>query len=231
MSLIGSLAAGPGVETVFNLQFVPQFLLVGGAFNNGLDLSAMSWNIAGKERVSSQVEAQINAFAKLQENGYLGANPAVNQIIQVSDGYLGNQQFQLRMTNDNAGTQDVFAFSRRRGNGRLFSLASQTILASANQRFQGFLSLIIDETNVDNLDITFFDPMYKRQFNDRFSVIEANALFGLDNISDDGQLAGLTIIDNVNLITGAGPYIESCVVYAAAGGNVPVGIVGLENLR
>ena len=226
MSKIGNLAAGVGVETVFNLQFLPEFIIVtdlaGGNVQN------ISWNVAGKELVNIQGANPSAQYAKFKQNVLTTAG-TIAEIFTTGLGYLANQQFQLRITNDNAAAQDVFAFSRRRGNGRVLTAAQVVVLDGANQRFQGFLSLGFLPTNISRVDLTFKNSKTGASFADSYSVEELAALLALDNPTEDGLLSSLLVIDNTNLVNRLGMYVESATIYTA-GANVSVLIEGMTQL-
>jgi hypothetical protein len=229
MSKIGTLTTGAGVVTTINIQYVPEYLLIGSGFNAAdVDVSAISWNVAGKELVNLSGKDPVNAYAKYKNEGDL-TNQLVAQIFQLGFGYLANQQFQIRITNNGAGTPDIFAFSRRRGAGRVLTASQQVILDGANQRFDNFLALHFDPTNVTRADVNFVDPKTKQTFSETLEPDEIDALFGLDNISEDGKLSSLAIMDNVNLLTKRGVYISSVNLFAS-GANVTTTIEGVAQL-
>lgn len=229
MSQIGTLIGGAGVVTTINLQYVPEFIVVGSSFTpTDVDLDAISWNVSGQELVNINGNAALNAFAKFKGNGDL-VNQIITQIFQTGFGYLGNQQFQVRFTNAGATTPDIFAFSRRRGNSRVLTAAQQVVLDGANQRYSGFLALMFDATNVTRVDMTFKNAATKETFTDSLTPAELATLFGLDNISEDGLLSALTVIDNTALLAKQGIYVESCNLFAS-GGNVTVTVEGVGSL-
>lgn len=226
MSQIGQLAAGVGVETVFNLQFLPEFIVVNNVI--GDQVSAMSWNVAGKELVNISGQAPVDSFAEFKQN-VLAGGATIAQIITTGEGYLANQQFQLRMTNNNAAARNVFAFSRRRGNGKVLTASQVVVIDGANQRFAAFLGLMFLGTNVTRVDITFKNAKTGAVFTDSYTIIELNALLALDNPTDDGTLGGLTVIDNTNLLTRLGMYVENATIYTS-GANVTTTIVGMAKI-
>lgn len=227
MSKIGTLAAGVGVETVFNLQFLPEFILTGDLV--GGNISAMSWNVAGKELVNLSGIAPVQAFAEFKQN-VLTTAAGIANVVTTGEGYLANQQFQLRLTNNTAASVDVFAFSRKRGSGRVLTAAQVVVIDGANQRFANFLGLALLPTNVSRIDLSFKNARTGEAFSDSYSVEEVAALLALDNPSEDGTYAGLLFLDNTNLVQRAGMYIESATIYTS-GANVTVSVLGIASIK
>ena len=226
MSKIGDLAAGVGVETVLNLQFLPEFIIVGDLI--GGNVSAISWNVAGKELVNLLGLAPVQAYAEFKQNVLTTAADIAN-ILTTGEGYMANQQFQLRITNNTAGALDIFGFSRRRGNGNVLTASQVVVLDGANQRFNNFLALGFLPTNVTRVDLTFKNARSGATFTDSFTVEELAALLALDNPSVDGTYATLLVLDNTNLVNKIGSYIESATIYVS-GANLDVTVQGMAKL-
>lgn len=224
MSQIGTLVTGAGVVTTLNLQFVPQFILV-GTLDTDLPLSAVSWNVAGDELVNIATATHVVAFSKLAQNGLLGADVKVSQVLQVADGYYGNQQFQVRFTNAGATTPAIYGFSQRKGAGELVRASQNVILDGANQRYSGFVALQFLPTNVTRADIEFFDIESNEVFSDSLTPAELADLFAMDNITDaNGLTATLVTVSNYNAEF-TGIVIKSITIYAS-GANVTVNVIG-----
>lgn len=230
MSQIGTLTTGAGVVTTFNLQYVPQYVVIGSAFNAAnVDISAISWSISGSEKVNISGVAAINAYAKYKNQGDL-TNQLVNQVFMIGFGYLHNKQFQLRITNNAAATPDVFAFSRtKNGSGRVLTAAQQVVVDGANQRFQNFLSLQFLPTNVSKMDAVFRNAKTGELYTETLQPEEIAALFGLDNISEGGTLSTIAVVDNINLLNKQGIMIESVNLFAS-GANVTVTVEGVSQM-
>jgi hypothetical protein len=227
MSQIGTLITGAGVVTTINLQYVPEFIFIGEPYQQQ-NISAISWNVAGQELVNVSGGDPVNALSKFKNQGSLSSGE-VNTIFNTGYGYLGNQQFQLRITNNAATTPGVFAFSRKRGNGQVFTASQQVVLAGANQRYSNFLGLQFDPSFVGRVDVNFRNPATGQEFSESFDPIELNALFGLDQISEDGFLNALAVIDNTNIISKFGVMIKDATIYATTV-NVTVTQIGLSSL-
>jgi len=226
MSKIGELTLGVGVETVFNLQFVPEFIIVTDI--EGGEVSDMSWNVGGKELVNVAGLTFVEAYAEFKQN-VLASQSALGNVFTTGDGYLANQQFQLRFTNNNAAAQKVYAFSRKRGTGRVITASQVVIIDGANQRFANFMSLAFADTDVSRVDLTFKNAKTGVSFSDSYDIKEIEALLSLDNPTLDGTYGTLLCIDNTNLVNRTGSYVESAIIYAA-GANVTVMNSGLAKI-
>ncbi len=226
MSKIGELTLGVGVETVFNLQFLPEFIIVDSII--GGEVQAASWNVAGKELVNISGITFVQAFTQYKQN-ILATGGTIAEVFTTGEGYLPNQQFQLRMTNNNAAAVEVFAFSRRMGNGRVLTASQVVVIDGANQRFQNFLALQFAGANVTRIDLTFKNAKTGRVFTDSYSIKELAALLALDNPTGAGTLGTLTVLDNTNLLNKVGMFIESATIFTS-GANVTVLVEGLGNL-
>lgn len=230
MSQIGTLTTGVGVVSTINLQYVPQYIVIGSAFNAAdVAVSAISWSISGAEKVNISGITYLNSYAKYKNQGDL-SNSLVNQIFMVGFGYMQNKQFQLRITNNAAATPAVYAFARtKNGSGRVLTAAQQVVVDGANQRFQNFLALHFDPTNLDKMDATFKNAKTGETYTETFLPEEVQALFGLDNISEGGLLSTVAVVDNINLLNRSGVYIESVNIFAN-GANITVLVEGVSQM-
>lgn len=228
MSQIGTLTTGAGVVTTINLQYVPEYIICGSSSANTV-LSGISWNISGNEQVNVSGAVSVNALAKFKNRGTL-TNQTVNTIFSTGFGYLPNKQFQVRLTNAGATTPAIYAFSRQFGNNRVLTASQQVVIDGANQSFSNFLGLQFLPTNVSRVDLTFRNPRTGAAFTDSFLPAEINALFGLDNISEDGVLSTLAVLDNSNILSKMGVFIERATLYAS-GANVTVSFIGLSQVQ
>ena len=226
MSQIGTLAAGIGVETVLNLQFLPEFIYVNTIA--GGRLQAVSWNVAGKELLNLNGTAPIDAYSQYKQNVYTGG-PGIVSVLTTGEGYLANQQFQLRLTNNNAAASPIYAYSRRKGNGRVITASQVVVLDGANQRFNNFLALQFLPANVTRVDLTFKNSKTGETFTDSFTVEDLKSLLALDNPTLTGDYGTLLTLDNTNLLLRTGMYIEAAIVYVS-GGNVQVTTAGIGKL-
>jgi len=228
MSQIGTLTTGAGIVTTINLQYVPEFIVIGTAFANNV-LSGISWNISGQEQVNISGAVSTNALAKFKNRGTL-TNQTVNTIYSTGFGYIPNKQFQIRLTNAGVTTPAIYAFSRQFGNGRVLTASQQVVIDGANQGFSNFLGLQFLATNVARVDLTFRNPRTNESYSDSFLPAEVNALFGLDNISEDGVLSTLSVLDNSAILAKMGVFIDRATIYAS-GANVTVSYLGLAQIQ
>lgn len=228
MTKVSKLITGADEVTTIDLQWVPQFLLVGDVMTD-LPLKALSWNIAGDEKVHIGAQALIQAFSKLKMNALLGADVQIGQILQIADGYIPDQQFQLRLTNVGADVPDIFAFSLNFYQGKVMVASPAVINDGASQGFSDFMALQFDATNVTRVEITFFDPDTGQSFQDSLTPVELDAMFSTQNQADaNGQLSAITTIDGTAIMyDGMRP--KSVRIYAS-GANVTVSVIGSESI-
>lgn len=225
-SQIGTLLTGAGTVTTLNLQFVPQFILVGDT-ETDLPLTAMSWNIAGDELVNIGSAVMVQAYSKFGRSGLLGADVQVAQLIQVGDGYYGNQQFQLRLTNAGVTTPAIYGYSKRYGTGELITVSQNVILDGANQRYNGFVALQFVPTNVTRCDVEFTDLLTDTVYSESMSPVELMSMFVDDNTADaSGLLGTLVTIDNASMFIND-LQINGITIYAS-GANVTVNVIGVN---
>jgi hypothetical protein len=231
MSQIGTLVTGAGVVTTINQNWVPQYILVGNT-ETALPITNVSYQISGEEKLNLTGQALIQALSKFGKQPILGATLAVAQVLQIADGYYGNLQFQLRLTNAGATTPAIYGFSERWGEGRCIAATNVVILATSNQSFQGFLALAFDPTNVNTIDLSWMDRETGKEYQESGLVAnELEAFFNIENPSDDnGQLAAVTVIDNRLLVAQRGKFITKARIFNGAGGTTSVEVVGLKNV-
>jgi hypothetical protein len=229
MSQISTLVTGAGVVTTVNLEYTPEYLLIGTPTTD-LPLSAISWMVSGRERVNIQTQALLQAVSKYKNEGILGAGVKVGQMFKVADGRL-EKSFQARLTNAGATTPAIYAFSTRKGDGLVIECAQQTIQATSNQTFQNPLALFFDPTNLDTVDINWAEPNEQkeiREFSDRLALPEVESFFLIDNQADaNGLLIAMACIDNQAIIDPGQKSIESVTVYTTAGGTLSIVYMGI----
>lgn len=225
MSQVGTLTTGAGVVTTINLQWVPEYIMI-GAVATDVPLTAMSWNVSGGEKVNLNSEASIISYSKYKNSAMTGASVKIGNTIRVSDGYHPNKQFQLRLTNKGATTPAIHAFSTQLGEGNVMSVAQNTILDGANQRYSDFLALQFLPTNLTRADISFRNPSTGETYTDTFLPAELASLFNLTNDSDAvGLLGTLVTIDNGSALLGGLQIVEATLY--ASGANISVTVIGL----
>lgn len=214
MALIGSVAASPATE-VFNLDFLPERLLIGATGNTNQALSNLSVVTSGIQLMSVTSEPRITALSKFDQGGILADTAADDNVaswIRLATGRI-NKQTTINVTNGAASARNVYAASTGL-NSVARRAVEQSINASANATFDMFEALFFVTTNVLRAQITFANG-----FTDEYSVDEINALYASYHVTDDnGQLAGLSCID---ANSGAGQ-ISQVVLFNGSGGSTVV---------
>lgn len=217
MSQIGVLAAS--TATLFNLDFLPERLLIGAINQNGL-ASNLSVVCAGRQLMSITDAARITALGKFDQGAIYNVvtgPPAVNDItpnwLKLAVTRI-NKASTINVTNSGSTTPKVYAVSTAKGNIARTAV-EQTVNASANQTFTEFEALFFSPSNVLRVNLTFEDG-----FNDDFAPEEIDALFASENVTDEnGRLDGLSVIKSSKQ---DGNDIVQAVIYTTSGGNVTV---------
>lgn len=214
MALIGSVAASPATE-VFNLDFLPERLLIGATSNTNQALSNLSVVTSGIQLMSVTSDARITALSRFDQGGILSDTAADDNVaswIRLATGRI-NKQTTINVTNGAAAARNVYAASTGL-NSVARRAVEQSINASANATFDMFEALFFVSTNVLRAQITFVNG-----FTDEYSVDEINALYASYHFAEaDGQLNGLSCID---ANSGAGE-IAQVVLFNGSGGSTIV---------
>lgn len=216
MAQIGSFAASS--SGVFNLDFLPEFLLVGATNSANQALSNLSVVTSGVQLMSITSVARVTALARYDNGGILdfpGSEPINSQVasyIRLSTGRI-NKATTITGTNSVASIKDVFAASTNIGNVARRAV-EQSINPSANATFDNFEALFFDATNLLRAQITFANG-----FSDEYTPTELQALWAAYHMSDAlATLNGLTVID---ANSGAGQ-IAQVVLFNGSGGSTVV---------
>lgn len=217
MSLIGSFPAS--ASNVFNLDFLPEYFLVGSASATNQSLSSLSVVTSGQQLMSVTSVDRITALSKF-DSGAILSDPTLPGIsvsttasyIRLSTGRI-NKATTITGTNAAATIQSVYAASTNISNVARRAV-EQSINPSANSTFDNFEALIFDGANVLRAQITFANG-----YSDEYTVAELQALYAKHHVSDQfGTLEGLTCID---ADSGAG-LISQVVLFAGSGAAVVV---------
>lgn len=211
MALIGSFPAS--ASAVFNLDFLPEKVLLVNTSNPQLPLSNFSVVTSGVQLMSITNQDRLTALSQFDSGAVLdNTTPVTSSYLRLATGRI-NKATTITGTNAVAATRDFFAASTNISNVARRAV-EQSINPSANATFDNFESLIFDSTNVLRAQITFANG-----FTDEYSVAEINALYANYHVSDaGGQLAGLSVID---ADSGAG-LISQVVIFNGAGGSTVV---------
>jgi hypothetical protein len=211
MALIGSFPAS--ASAVFNLDFLPEKVLLVNTSNPQLPLSNFSVVTSGVQLMSITDQDRLTALSQFDSGAVLdNTTPVTSSYLRLATGRI-NKATTITGTNAVAATRDFFAASTNIANVARRAV-EQSINPSANATFDNFEALIFDSTNVLRAQITFANG-----FTDEYSVAEINALYANYHVSDaGGQLAGLSVID---ADSGAG-LISQVVLFNGAGGSTVV---------
>ena len=215
MALIGTIAASS--SAVFNLDFLPEKLLIQSPGATTQALSNLSVVTSGTQLMSITSVARVTALAKYDSGAILQEPDVAN--ISTTASYLRlatgriNKATTITGTNSVAATRNVFAASTNISNVARRAV-EQSINASANATFDMFEALFFDATNILRAQITFANG-----FTDEYTVEELDALYSNYHISDiGGKLEGLTCI---GADSGAG-LISQVVLFNGSGGSTVV---------
>ena len=218
MALIGTFPAS--ASAVFNLDFLPEKLLIGATFLASQSLSNFSVVSSGTQLMSITDVSRLTALAKYDSGAILmdpNTTPAAtdNQTasyLRLATGRI-NKATTITGTNGVATARNVFAASTNISNVARRAV-EQSINPSANATFDNFECIIFASTNILRAQITFANG-----YTDEYTVQELAALYANYHISDsEGLLEGLLCID---ADSGAG-LISQVVLFNGSGGSTVV---------
>ena len=217
MALIGSFPASS--SAVFNLDFLPEKVLVASAHAANQALTNFSVVCSGVQLMSITAVSRLTALAKFDSGAILDdpltpgtANSTTASYLRLATGRI-NKATTITGTNGDASVRNFFAASTNISNIARRAV-EQSINASANATFDNFEALIFDSSNVLRAQITFANG-----FTDEYSVGEILALYSNYHVSDAfGTLENLTVID---ADSGAG-LIAQVVLFNGSGGSTVV---------
>jgi hypothetical protein len=213
MSLIGSIATT--ATGVFNLDFLPEYLLIGAPNAPTQSLTNLSVVTSGVQLMSITNVDRLTALAKFDSGAILDdpatpgtVNSQTASYLKLSTGRV-NKATTITGTNGSASTREVYAVSTNITNVARRAV-EQSINANANATFNNFEALFFLPANVLRAQITF-----ENGFTDEFTVVELQALYAKYHLSDrDGNLETLVCID---ADSGAGQ-ISQVVLFNGSGG-------------
>jgi hypothetical protein len=210
MALIGTFAASS--SAVFNLDFLPEKVLVQNTANPQQALSNLSVVTSGVQLMSITSIERITALAKFDSGAILGTDVTTGSYLRLATGRI-NKATTITGTNSVASTRDFYAASTNISNIARRAV-EQSINPSANATFDNFEALFFDATNLLRAQITFSNG-----FTDEYSPAELLALYANYHVADtQGKLDGLTCID---ADSGAG-LIAQVVLFNGSGGSTVV---------
>jgi hypothetical protein len=218
MALIGQFPAS--ASAVFNLDFLPEKLLIGNTNSENQALSNFSVVTSGTQLMSITSVTRLTALSKFDSGAVLTdpvITPGINnnmaaQYLRLATGRI-NKATTITGTNSDPSAKNVLAASTNIGNVARRAV-EQSINPSANATFDNFECLIFDPANILRAQITFANG-----FTDEFAPQELDALYANYHVADaQGRLEGLTCID---ADSGAG-LISQVVIFNGSGGSTVV---------
>ena len=217
MALIGSFPASS--SAVFNLDFLPEFLLIGNSHSDFQPLSSLSVVTSGVQLMSITDQARITALGKFDSGAILTAPATAGTITSKTAFYLKlatgriNKATTIQGVNARVTAENTFAASTNISNVARRAV-EQSINASANATFDNFEALFFSPTNILRAQITFANG-----YTDEYTPTELQALYAKYHVSDrEGELADLLCID---ADSGAG-LISQVVLFNGSGGTTVV---------
>jgi hypothetical protein len=191
MALIGSFAASS--SAVFNLDFLPEYFLIGSCDEDTQALSNFSVVTSGTQLFSITNVDRLTALAKFDSGGLLSSaavgETMVSSYLKLATGRI-NKASTITGTNGVAAARNVFAASSNISNVARRAV-EQSINPSANATFQNFECLIFEASTILRAQITFANG-----FTDEYTPTELNALYSRYHVADrSGKVEGQTIID------------------------------------
>lgn len=209
MSLIGTIAASS--SAVFNLDFLPEHLLIGTTEADNQSLSSLSVVCSGVQLMSITSSPRITALAKFDSGGILSETATevtVASYLKLATGRI-NKATTITGTNGTAAVKNVFAASSNITNVARRAV-EQSINASANATFDNFECLIFNGANILRAQVTFDNG-----YTDEYTTQELLALYAGYHLADAfGSLEGQICIDSDS---GAGK-IAQVVLFSSSGG-------------
>jgi len=214
MALIGSFAASS--SAVFNLDFLPEYLLIGDTGDDTQALSNLSVVTSGVQLMSITNVDRLTALAKFDSGGLLSSASAAETMVasylKLSTGRI-NKATTITGTNGVASVKNVYAASTNIGNVARRAV-EQSINPSANATFSNFEALIFNSANVLRAQITFANG-----YSDEYTPEELRALYARYHVADRfGRLEDQVVIDSDS---GAG-LISQVVLFSSSGGSTVV---------
>jgi hypothetical protein len=217
MALIGQFPAS--AAAVFNLDFLPEKVLIGAANNSSQRLSNFSVVTSGVQLMSITSVNRVTALAKFDSGAILdeGTTPGTTNsqtaaYLRLATGRI-NKATTINGTNSVAAVTDFYAASTNISNVARRAV-EQSINPSANATFDNFEALFFDPTNILRAQITFANG-----FTDEYTPTELAALYSNYHVSDAGGF--LETLLCIDADSGAG-LISQVVLFAGAGAAVVV---------
>jgi hypothetical protein len=217
MAIIGSIPASS--SAVFNLDFLPEYFLIGFPGSPTQSLSNFSVVTSGQQLFSITDSARLTACAKFDSGAILDDPATPGTVNSTTASYLRlatgriNKATTITGTNNAVSARDVMCASTNINNVARRGV-EQSINPSANATFDNFEALFFLPANILRAQITFANG-----YSDEYTPTELAALYSKYHVSDQsGLLEGLVCID---ADSGAG-LISQVVLFNSSGGSTVV---------
>lgn len=189
---IGTLLTGAGVTTNIVGQTQCESVILLGDIDTTLPLQGLTVEIDGSPFFNVQSAALLLAYSKWMNNTINGA-AVIGLCLRIATGMMPRNT-NYRLTNAGATTPAILAFSDN-DLGVPFLVATKTINALSFDDFSQFSALFIGTSaNLLNAEIAWNNGSKKT-----YLAQELDCMYAMAHQSEaNGQLAGVTIIDNTN---------------------------------
>ena len=215
MALIGTFPAS--ASAVFNLDFLPEKILIGSPGATTQALSSFSVVCSGVQLMSITDVNRLTALAKFDSGAILSdpvspGGSTTASYLRLATGRI-NKATTITGTNGVATVENVFAASTNISNIARRAV-EQSINASANATFDNFEGLFFQLTNILRAQITVANG-----YTDEYAPAELRALYCNYHIADSSGLLEDQCVIDAN--SGAG-LISQVVLFNGSGGSTVV---------
>jgi len=191
---LGTIAAGVGIATSIQLQYVPQFLY----FTSPTVPQSIRMDVAGDGTPLNITAKAITGYKNLRQF----ANPANVYLIQLANGQILNKVVTLTFVNGDAAAFDVYGFGR--GNGSVYlRYQPLPVLANSGTTINKFAALLMPDLAAgDTVNIEYQNGFVQKM--DLPELRYVNALW--QNDVDAGVVMVYNLdqsVKNVNVIAAA----------------------------
>jgi len=152
---IGTIAAGAGVITTINVQFLPQFLL----WNDAATLQGLRVNVLGDGNTVDLDTAGLDVFQGVRQYGQV----ANNFLLPLANGIVKNKSVEIIATNGGANAITLYGINMRNNGNIYFQSLKATVVADSGATFRRFAFLGLPNfAATDLLTIGFKDGLVQK---------------------------------------------------------------------
>lgn len=191
--LLTTLITGAGVNTPSGNQSQCESDILVGDVDTTNPLRGLKVNIGGETTIDIQVVALVDFYQKVS-NRICGS--VIGLVMRIATGRIYNKTVNITFTNDAATVPNIY-WNSQNSNGRPIYAKQDGIIANSSKEISGldfaFLA-VTPSANVGSFDLTFKDNTQQR-----YTVVEADALFAKTNDTEaNGRLNSVvTGFDNM----------------------------------